>query len=1099
MDVFITSVKFVNDVIQIHALRDDETATPVLIVVRDFLYMVYIEKKDVYPQCPPYKVVTKTDGYGFHEPAAFAEFAFSSIHEFHKMRLDCKSRGIVTYNTFLDPVEQFMMTKNIYGALWVHIDHATDLKTDMIPTLECKADAIHSMPEVKKYPKRLRISSFDIESVKNQCIQITTINYVLNENCQEITSETKVYAQTMRTSRPIPGVEVLCYGDTPLSRANLLRAWRDIINTFDPDIIMGHNIKNYDIPELLKNAARCGILPSFSFSRPVYNPRTQKTVRPDVTAQERERGGSKQSGYRQQTDITCTRIVMDTYEVMLLGMEKYESYKLDFLTKACIKKDYTKKYACQSILGLGKKDVTYDQIEPMYNGTLEERSLLLEYNVQDSVLPFEMMMALKKINGMIELARAGKVMIDWVFGRGVECKAFSLSVEAAYCRGFIFPHLYKEVPEDERENLNAVYKNDSERAVAEAKRRAAREKRLKEEKKEAEVRYSGATVIATKTGIYNELMHRGELIRAYITTLDYASLYPSIIRGYNLCFTTWVKPEDVERVKIKFDLILTSHGDYFIDYHLDEIDERRAARDAKLQAIAQRLSNGDLAEVCEAERISVTQEFDMYMSRRRRGVAPEILDLLVSQRSDTKKEQKKYTELDPEYGILEERQLAIKLVGNGYYGALGSPTFKIPCLPVAASVTKYGQDGLKITEAIARAQYPDLELIAGDTDSLMLLLKIHGSLKDTMEAGMALAKLITKSMHRRPMEIAWEKVLHPAVFPSQLEEKREVGQRDDDIRGVKKNYYARKLMHWTDVEVDYSNPKSVEAYNKRLMIKGVGVVRRNFCKYARTVGRRICEIMVMEPQGGVEAALAYVVEIEKELQQMAQRKNPKYVDLKIYRNNGKDEYDVEMNAVVRLIELNNQRGGEPIKLGDRIPHYIINNGYDRKKLAMKVEHASYVENMDNTVVIDVDYYKRKQLRNLIKMLIPFHEEEVDKALFPNERMVKKVKKLTSCATTKIKDETRQQQDIFSFVSKVDIHAQAAKYVVPSPPLPSAVAIKRDVPESVAEEEKKIEPSPKKQKMEESKKRSRLMEAKETVTVPVKVAKTVTLLDFFQKK
>jgi DNA polymerase delta subunit 1 len=46
--------------------------------------------------------------------------------------------------------------------------------------------------------------------------------------------------------------------------------------------------------------------------------------------------------------------------------------------------------------------------------------------------------------------------------------------------------------------------------------------------------YEGATVIEPKKAFYNEP----------IATLDFASLYPSIIQGYNLCYSTLVAPSD---------------------------------------------------------------------------------------------------------------------------------------------------------------------------------------------------------------------------------------------------------------------------------------------------------------------------------------------------------------------------------------------------------------------------------------------------------------------------------------------------------------------------------------------------------------------------
>ncbi len=66
---------------------------------------------------------------------------------------------------------------------------------------------------------------------------------------------------------------------------------------------------------------------------------------------------------------------------------------------------------------------------------------------------------------------------------------------------------------------------------------------------EDEVGYEGATVIDPKKGFYNEP----------IATLDFASLYPSIIQGYNLCYSTLVAPAD--RAKLTEDQYKASPRD----------------------------------------------------------------------------------------------------------------------------------------------------------------------------------------------------------------------------------------------------------------------------------------------------------------------------------------------------------------------------------------------------------------------------------------------------------------------------------------------------------------------------------------------------------
>lgn len=81
--------------------------------------------------------------------------------------------------------------------------------------------------------------------------------------------------------------------------------------------------------------------------------------------------------------------------------------------------------------------------------------------------------------------------------------------------------------------------------------------------------FVGATVIEPRRGFYNEP----------IATLDFSSLYPSIMMAYNLCYTTLLRPEDISasggidtflaKHNLGFDdCIKTPTGFYFVKKHI---------------------------------------------------------------------------------------------------------------------------------------------------------------------------------------------------------------------------------------------------------------------------------------------------------------------------------------------------------------------------------------------------------------------------------------------------------------------------------------------------------------------------------------------------
>src|SRR6478609_12211759 len=68
--------------------------------------------------------------------------------------------------------------------------------------------------------------------------------------------------------------------------------------------------------------------------------------------------------------------------------------------------------------------------------------------------------------------------------------------------------------------------------------------------------YEGATVIEPSKGYYD----------VPIATLDFASLYPSIMQAHNLCYTTLVNKQAIEALSLKKDddYIVTPNGDTFV-------------------------------------------------------------------------------------------------------------------------------------------------------------------------------------------------------------------------------------------------------------------------------------------------------------------------------------------------------------------------------------------------------------------------------------------------------------------------------------------------------------------------------------------------------
>ncbi|RHZ51263.1 hypothetical protein Glove_481g91 [Diversispora epigaea] len=114
----------------------------------------------------------------------------------------------------------------------------------------------------------LRILSFDIECAGRKGIfPEAKIDPVIQiANMVTIQGEDKPFIRnvfTLNSCAPIVATDVIeCY-----DQAEMLQAWSDFVIEVDPDILIGYNIINFDLPYLLDRAHHLGVKGFPYFSR----------------------------------------------------------------------------------------------------------------------------------------------------------------------------------------------------------------------------------------------------------------------------------------------------------------------------------------------------------------------------------------------------------------------------------------------------------------------------------------------------------------------------------------------------------------------------------------------------------------------------------------------------------------------------------------------------------------------------------------------------------------------------------------------------------------------------------------------------------------
>eukprot|EP01084_Bolivina_argentea_P116191 206499_1 len=442
----------------------------------------------------------------------------------------------------------------------------------------------------------LRVLPFDIERMcsdgfseakreKDQIIQISNVCYIQGSEHRDRDRE-EIEEKVSKSPDPDLDIyfhkSVFCLNTcSPIAGCNvycfttekeLLIEWCKFIRKLDPDILTGYNIVNFDLPYLL-NRAKYLSIDRFSY---LGREKNSKSIIRESSFSSKAYGSSKSK------DINITgRIQMDLLPIIRRN-HKLRSYSLNSVS--------------YHFLLSQKEDVEYSIIGTLQTGTADTRRRLAAYCLKDSLLVLKLISKLQTTINLIEMARVTGVPINFLITRGQQIKVLSQLYRHSKTKDLIIPYL----PYDER-NRNRNNNNNNQNNVG----------------------YEGATVIEPKRGYYKQP----------IVTLDFASLYPSIMIAHNLCYTTLINKKDLNKLSSD-EYTKTSSNDYFIRSNVEK------------------------------------------------GVLPQILQNLLSERKKVKKMMKELILNNKQnsmlYAVYNGRQLALKISANSVYGFTGATVGALP-------------------------------------------------------------------------------------------------------------------------------------------------------------------------------------------------------------------------------------------------------------------------------------------------------------------------------------------------------------------------------------------------------------------------------------
>ena len=514
----------------------------------------------------------------------------------------------------------------------------------------------------------------------------------------------------------------------------LLMNWKRLLNSLNPDIVIGYNIFGFDNEYIWDRTKELKINEKFSIGFGRIRNRTVTLIEQKLSSSALGDNIFKLFDFDGIVCVDLFKVIQKDY--------KLDSYKLDNVASIYINEK--------------KDDLKPKELFEKFKGNSEDRCIIAKYCIQDCALVNKLLHKLKILENNIGMGNVCLVPLSYLFRRGQGIKIFSLIANECMKKDFLIPVIKNFISDEDIEG------------------------------------YEGAIVLEPKQGIYLDVP---------IVVFDYGSLYPSSMICRNLSHDTYVidksyldiKDDNVEIVKVSYDLYEGS-GDkkvksgvkdcYFANYKdgkkgiipniLDMLLTERKNTRKKIEYIT--IIKNDNSSISGFPEETDTE---IILTNIETNTKIKIL------KSDIKIKEETFNKF--ECAIFDALQNAYKLTANSLYGQIGARTSAIYLKDIAACTTSTGREMIMIAKNFVEANY-EADVIYGDTDSIFCKFKLKDeegnevfgkqSLKYAIKIGEEVEMKIKKHLPY-PQKLNYEKCLYPFIL---FTKKRYVGnlyEKDD--------------------------------------------------------------------------------------------------------------------------------------------------------------------------------------------------------------------------------------------------------------------------------------------------------------------------------
>lgn len=340
-------------------------------------------------------------------------------------------------------------------------------------------------------------------------------------------------------------------------------------------------------------------------------------------------------------------------------------------------------------------------------------------------------------------------------------------------------------------------------------------------------------------------------LHKYVIVLDFKSMYPNIIVAYNMCYTTLIPPELWPTVPVE-------------DCHIFIWD-----------------SEEDDGTIVHYEHRFVKEHIS-------KGILPQLCAYMINQRDAVRAVMKTLDKKDPQWAVLEARQLALKVTGNSFYGFLGTgEKGYLPCGEISSCVTAKGRELIQYCNSYLEEKHNGF-IVYNDTDSTMVKLPFITSRAECKEWGEKLSIELTNE------------------FPDSLIFELEYCV---DMFSIAKKMYAMKVYGDND-----------DGSDDYIQMKGVAPVRRDRCVMIKKMYTNVIETIFDDTLTLEESFNKAHETLFGQCLSIMQRQVP-IDDLVMIKGLGKDYKSDSYFMKVFADEL--KRRGKPAEPGSKLKYLVV--------------------------------------------------------------------------------------------------------------------------------------------------------------------------------